>query len=111
MRAQWGGGGAFQQQWYQQWVTSTSADIYKHGMQTLVDYWCKCIANGGDCVEKQCFVAANLLYQLLLLCSLFLLYIVLFISVVVFMEINRRHSFQSNLPKMEYKEDFVCALL
>ena len=25
-------------------------------------------ANGGDYVEKQCFVAANLLYQIVLLC-------------------------------------------
>ena len=33
----------------------------------------KYIANGFDCVEKQCFLAENLLYQIVLLCSLHLL--------------------------------------
>jgi len=31
-------------------------------------------ANGGDYVEEQCFVAENLLYQIVLLCSLYWLY-------------------------------------
>ena len=31
---------------------------------------CAKLANGGDCVEKQHFVAENLLYQIVLLCSL-----------------------------------------
>jgi len=48
----------------------------------------KCIANGDDYVEKQCFVAGNLLYQIVLLCSLYLF---------VFMEINGRHYFRSNV--------------
>ena len=60
-------GGAFQQQW--QWVTSTGADIYKHGMLALVHSWQKCIANGGAYVEKECFVAENFLYQMVLLYS------------------------------------------
>jgi len=30
-------------------------------------------ANGGDYVEKLCFVAKNLLYQIMLLCPLYLL--------------------------------------
>jgi len=33
----------------------------------------KCIANGGDYVEKQCFVAESLLDQTVLLFSLYLL--------------------------------------
>jgi len=35
-----------------QWVTSTGADFYNHGMQFLVDHWQKFMANGGDCIEK-----------------------------------------------------------
>jgi len=48
----------------------------------------KCRATGGDYVEKQSFVAENLLHQVVLL---------YFVSVVVSVEINRRHYFQSNL--------------
>ena len=33
-------------------------------MQALVHHWQKCIADGGEYAEKQCFfVAENLLYQ------------------------------------------------
>lgn len=63
-------GGVFQQ--WQQWVT-TADDFYKCSMQTLV---CCCqmyIVNGGDHVEKLCFVAENLLYHTVLLCTLHLL--------------------------------------
>ena len=42
-------------------------------MQALVHHWQKCIANGGTSVETLCFVAENLLYQIVLLCSLCLL--------------------------------------
>ena len=56
-----------------QWATSTGAYFYEHGMQALVHRWHKCIAIGGDYVKKQCFVAKNLLYQIVLLCSLYLL--------------------------------------
>ena len=62
-------GGAFQQ-----WITFAGADIYEQGMLALVHCWQKCIASGGDCVEKVCFVAENLLYEAVLLCSLNLLY-------------------------------------
>jgi len=41
-------------------------DVYEHGMQALVHHWQKCIANGRVYVEKQCFVAENLLYQIVL---------------------------------------------
>jgi hypothetical protein len=54
-----------------QWATSAGADFHKHGVQALVHGWRKCIANGGDYVEKECFVAKNLLYQIVLLCSLY----------------------------------------
>ena len=65
MGAQWV---AFQQWW--QCFTSTGADFYKCSMQALVYHWWKYTANGGDCVEKECFVAQNLPYQIVLLCSL-----------------------------------------
>jgi len=35
-----------------QWTTSAGADFYERGMQALVHRWRKCIANGGDYVEK-----------------------------------------------------------
>ena len=44
-------GGAFQQWWQWQWVTS-GADCYENDMQALVYHWWKYIANGGDCIEK-----------------------------------------------------------
>ena len=53
-------GGAFQQLQQQQWVTSTGADFYKHGMQALACLWQEYIVNGGDYVEEQCFIAENL---------------------------------------------------
>jgi hypothetical protein len=33
-------------------VASTGADFYKRSMQAFVDCWWKCIANGGDYVER-----------------------------------------------------------
>jgi hypothetical protein len=54
-----------------QWATSAGEDFYEHGMQAVVHRWRECIANGGDYVEKQCFVAKNLLYQIALLCYLY----------------------------------------
>ena len=62
-------------------------------MQAPVHCWHKYIANGGDCVEK-CFVAENLLLSDNV--------IVLFVSVVVSMEIHRRHYFQRNPCKCTY---------
>ena len=35
-----------------QWATSGGADFYECSMQALVHRWRKCIANGGDYVEK-----------------------------------------------------------
>ena len=66
-------GGAFQQWWQWEWVTSTGADLYSHGMQALVHCWQKRITHSGGNVEKQCFVAENLLHRTVLLCSLYLL--------------------------------------
>jgi hypothetical protein len=36
----------------EQWATSAGADFYEYGMQALLHRWRKCIANGGDYVEK-----------------------------------------------------------
>ena len=57
-------------------------------MQALVHCWSKCITNGGDCGEKYCSVAKNLLDQAVT---------VLTVSAIVSMDINRRHYFQSDL--------------
>jgi len=54
-------------------VISTGADCFECGMWGLVHHWGKCIANGGECIEKQHFVAENLLPHIVLLCSLYLL--------------------------------------
>ena len=48
-------------------------DFRKRSMQALVHCWPKCIANGGDYVEKECFVTNKLFYQIKLLYSLYLL--------------------------------------
>jgi len=66
--APWGG------EWCVSAVAIATVDhLHKsHGMQALVHHCWKCIANGGDYLEKQCFVAENLLYQTLLLCSFYL---------------------------------------
>lgn len=42
-------------------------------MQALVRAWQKCIGNGDDYVERERFVAKNLLSQAVLQCSLYLL--------------------------------------
>ena len=44
--------------------------FYRHNMQSLVQHWWECIANSGDSVEKWCFLAENLLYQTVVMCSL-----------------------------------------
>ena len=54
-------------------VLDGHADFHERGMQALVHHWQKCIANDGDYVEKSWFVAENILYQMVLLCSLYLL--------------------------------------
>jgi len=63
-------GGAFQQ--WQQWVTSAGAEFCERGMQPL--------SIAGENAEltvvtmlKNSFVAENLLCQIVLLCSLYLL--------------------------------------
>ena len=75
----------------QQQVTSTGANCCmcctQNRVQALTHHWQKCRTNGGDYVEKLfCsweFVPSNS--------------VVLFVSLVVSMEINRRHNFQSDL--------------
>lgn len=48
-------------------------DFYESSVQGFVHCLEKCIVNGGGYAEKECFVVANLLYQTVLLCSLYLL--------------------------------------
>ena len=50
---------------------------------------CSSLDNGGDCVEKQCFVEFPLRDSV----------IVLFVSVVVSVQLNRKNFFQRNLCK------------
>lgn len=64
---------------------SICANFYKYSMQAL-HCWLKCIANGGEFVDKDCFAAENLCYQIVLQCF-----------VVVSMEINGSLYFGSNL--------------
>ena len=61
-------------------TNSAGADFYECGMQALVHCWRKCIAIGDDYVQK--FALSNSV-------------IVLFVSIVVSKEINRRHYFWS----------------
>ena len=49
-----------------QWVTSAGTDFYKCSMQAVVHHWPKCTAKDADYVEKQCFTAGNVLYQVIL---------------------------------------------
>ena len=72
VKTQWGDE-LFQQWWKWQWVTSAGAGGCERGIQALVHLWQRCIANGGDYVEKQCLATENLLHQTVLLCSLRLL--------------------------------------
>ena len=65
-------GDVFQQRLQQQCFTSAGVDFYKCGMQVLVHCWWKCIANVDDYAENYCFVAENLLNQIVLLHSLYL---------------------------------------
>jgi len=81
-------GGAFQQWQQRQWVASTGAEFDKHNIQGLVHHREKCKASDGDCVEKECFVAENLLCQTMH-----------FLSAVASMEVNRRYYFQRD-PRM-----------
>jgi hypothetical protein len=55
------------------WVVSAGTDFYKRSTRALVHHWRKCMASGGDYVQRWCFVADNLLYPTVLLCILYLL--------------------------------------
>ena len=100
MWAQWGSGWCVSVVVTATVATSTGADCYECSMQALVYCWQKCIANGHVCIKKWYFVAENLLYQTVLLCSLYLLKFLL--------EINRRHYFQSNLRTFFVKTIEEC---
>jgi len=69
------------------WVIPTAADFFMRSMQALVHHWKKCRANDGDYAQKQfCSWESALSNNV----------IVLFVSVVVSMEINRRRYFWSH---------------
>ena len=53
-----------------QQVTSAGTDFNEQGMQAVVHHQWKCIAKSSDYDEKQCFVAENLLCQIVLSCSI-----------------------------------------
>jgi len=89
-------GGAFQQ--WSQWVTSAGAGLYKHGMQALVHCWCKCRT------MWLCWKGVICSWEFPLSNSL----TVLFVSVVVPMEITRRHYFRSKLHACVYVYTDVC---
>ena len=82
---------AFQQWWQWQLVISAGTDFYEHGMQALQLWW-KCLANGGDC-----WTIVFCGWEFYLSNSV----IVLFVPVVVSMEINNRHYFQSDQEKCD----------
>ena len=56
----------FSNKWQCKWVPSAGADCYGHGTQALVLCWWKHTANGGGYIERWCFVAEKLLYQITL---------------------------------------------
>ena len=64
------------------WVNSIGADFYEHGIQALVHRWWKCIASSGDWWKTASYSWEFSLSNNVL---------VFFVSVVVSMEINRRH--------------------
>jgi len=53
----------------------TAAVIHLCCCRSIVHCWWRCRASGNVCIEKQCFVAENLLCQIVLLCCLYLLLI------------------------------------
>ena len=72
-------------------VTSTSGDFDKCSMQARVPHWWKWMTNGDDC-WKILFCG----WELLLSNTV----ILLLVSVVVSVEIMRRHYFWSDLPQV-----------
>jgi len=51
-------------------LSSAGTDYYECSMQALVHCWQKGIADGSAYVEKECFVAKNLLHQMVVWFSL-----------------------------------------
>ena len=93
MWAQWGGGWFVSALGTVTWKTSHVPDsheyFYRHGMKALVHHWQKTIANGGDYVERIVFCSWE--------CTVSNDVNVFFVSVVVNIELNRRHYFWRHL--------------
>ena len=79
----------FQQWWQRQWVTSNSSGFYSRGKQALVHCRQKFVCNHDWLCWKTVLWSWEFPIS------------VLFISIVVSMEINRRHYLQSNLHTSE----------
>ena len=71
-----------------QCTTSAGTDFYECGMQALVHDWRKCIASGCDC-QKIAFCSKEF--------ALSNSVIMLFVSFIISVEINRRHYFRTGL--------------
>ena len=101
MWAQWGNGWCVSATMTAMWMTSHVLDghagFYRRGIQTLVYCWQKCIANCGD-------------FWRIVFCSWEIgpptSVIVHYVYVVVSMEINRRHYFQSHLHNFTLTRQF-----
>ena len=71
-----------------EWVTSASVDFYENSMQALDHCRQKSIANSDDHVEQMVFCSWKL--------ALFNVILVPSVSVLIYIEINKRHYFWSN---------------
>ena len=67
-------GGAFQQCQQQLYVSSVGAGFNDQGMKALVHHLQKCLTDVGGYAEKDCFGDENLPHQVVLFCSLYLIY-------------------------------------
>jgi len=56
-----------------QWVTASGTDFLRAQHAGSFSLLVKCRAHHGDCVEKLWFATESLFYQLVLLCTLYLL--------------------------------------
>ena len=93
MWAQWDGGccisAVVRTMWKISHILDSHADFYEHSMQVLFHRWLKCMVSVGDFVEKWYFVVGEFALSHSIIVSLYLL--------VVSIEINRIHYFQSDL--------------
>ena len=75
---------------------SALVKIFECSMQALLHHWWKCTADGGDCVEKQHFASWEFAPPNSVTVRV--------VSVVVCMEIDRRHYFWNSSCKYNYSQ-------